>query len=167
LNPFDDILLQAADALRARLYLPALFTTLTLPDICAAINSDDEEVGPRYRAWVDTYLPSYESAELYRLRCRLLHEGTAILRNAQNPVRYFFVEPGHGSSIRGITLVPNFGSRAAAIDIEVFVADVSQAVQSWLAWGPKRADFPHRLWDMFQRRPSGIPGVIAGVPVFA
>lgn len=166
MNPFDDILRQADAALRARLYLPALFTTLTLPDICAAIGSDDGETsGPRYRAWVDTYLPVYESAELYRLRCRLLHQGTAILRNAKNPIRYFFVEPGHGS-IHRIILVANFGTCAAALDLEIFVAEVSQAVRSWLAWGPKRADFSHRLWDVIQRRPS-LPGVIAGVPVFA
>jgi hypothetical protein len=139
LNPFDDILQQAEAALRARLYLPALFTTLTLPDICAAIDSvNGETCGDRYEAWVDTYLPDYESAELWKLRCRLLHQGTAILRSAQN-VRYFFVEPGHGS-IRGISLSPNFGHRAAAIDIEVFVADASQAVRSWFASGPKRED---------------------------
>ncbi|MGO9831641.1 MAG: hypothetical protein ACLPJH_15995 [Myxococcaceae bacterium] len=155
---------QADDALRARVYLPALFITLTLPDICAAIDSDNGvATKERYKAWVDTYLPGYGGAELWKLRCRLLHQGTAILRN--EPVRYVFIQPG-GASVHGITIVPNFGPRVATIDIQKFVADVSQAVRCWLAWGPKRENFLHRLWGIIQRRQS-IAGAIAGIPIFA
>ena len=100
-NPFGAILQQAEAALHARLSFPAFFTTLTLPDICASIDSDNRRTTPlRYRAWVDTYLPGYDSEGLYGLRCRLLHQGLATVEGEKHHIRYFSSSPATPASTK-------------------------------------------------------------------
>jgi hypothetical protein len=44
-------------ALTARLYYVAITTALTLPDICAALESPDGTTsGPKYKAWYNLHL---------------------------------------------------------------------------------------------------------------
>ncbi len=67
-------------ALSAGLYYLALAMSLSLPDICAALESPDGETsGQRYKRWCDVwFLPCYPeltSLDLYSLRCGVLHQG--------------------------------------------------------------------------------------------
>ena len=90
------------DSIAKECYLPALFVTLTLPDICGKAEFPGEPSNKkRYIGWYDKYLGRYEkkfasgadigladrpylSGELvYQLRCSVLHEGNTDIVGSQ------------------------------------------------------------------------------------
>ena len=61
-------------------YWSLLHVAVCLPDICAALESNDGEAnGSRYINWCDRHLsdPILSGAERYRMRCKVLHQGRA------------------------------------------------------------------------------------------
>lgn len=51
---------QIEACLQEKLYLPALASALSLPDICAALESDNgESSGTKYQKWYDEYGRKY------------------------------------------------------------------------------------------------------------
>jgi len=80
----DHLVAGVRNAIQKECWYPALSLALTLPDACAAIERPGNGItGDRYSAWADTYFAPYVTAdgrsfltgrELYRLRCRFLHQ---------------------------------------------------------------------------------------------
>ncbi len=81
-------------ALDAELYLIALGSALTLPDICGKAEYPDEKsTAIRYKKWYDHHIGQYEKADddmpylsgdiVYSLRCSLLHQGNPNVDNTQ------------------------------------------------------------------------------------
>ena len=77
---FDEI----EQTLQSRLYLAALFMTLTVPDICSSLEVDnpDKNVGDRYRKWCRNNIDLSQFSlisidDIYRMRCKALHNGQA------------------------------------------------------------------------------------------
>src|SRR5688572_6289739 len=74
---------QEMDRCRAsKTYWSLLHVTVCIPDICAALEADDGETTKfRYIQWADRYLrePLLSGEELYRMRCKVLHQGRAAL----------------------------------------------------------------------------------------
>lgn len=75
-------------ALENRLYLVALNTALTLPDICGRAKYPNTKTSDRYKMWYKEYIGQYEQGGnvtdkmpylneevVYQLRCALLHQG--------------------------------------------------------------------------------------------
>jgi hypothetical protein len=82
--PLPAPLLTQADEIRAaldqRLYYVALMASLTLPDVCAGLETaSGETCGKLYKQWYATYLgPEYTfitDVDIYSLRCGLVHQG--------------------------------------------------------------------------------------------
>lgn len=74
----DDFIREIRAAIRGQAWLLALAGTLALPDMCAALESDDGRTdGPKYRAWVDRWLgnksPCLNSIDLWQMRCSFIH----------------------------------------------------------------------------------------------
>lgn len=66
--------------LKNGLYMSALTTVLTLPDICGKAEFPELGNGERYRKWLDQYVCSQDfniirSEEIYKLRNSMLHQG--------------------------------------------------------------------------------------------
>ncbi len=73
---------QAMKALSTNLYYTSLFTSLCVPDICAALgDASGRTDGPRYQAWFDqnlpTYAPNFIGLDCWGYRCAMLHQGRA------------------------------------------------------------------------------------------
>ena len=80
---------EISKALDAELYLVALCTALTLPDICGKAEFPDERSSAtRYKTWYEKHMGQYEKGPessddmpylsgevVYSLRCSLLHQG--------------------------------------------------------------------------------------------
>lgn len=64
-------------ALNSRLYLTALTSALTLPDVCGKVEFPDKKTGDRYKSWFTKYVTNgnISAEDVYALRCSLLHEG--------------------------------------------------------------------------------------------
>lgn len=87
------------ESLKSRNWYSAIYLSLTLPDICARLESADGKTnGTRYAAWFEKYMANHyrhaiggnpiphiflSGNDCYALRCALLHEGGADI-TAQN-----------------------------------------------------------------------------------
>ncbi len=80
----EDYIQQIEKALTAQLWIMATVGALTLPDICGALPTPNgQATGQRYAKWFDQHVGTlgYNTAlsgqDCYKLRCSLLHQGSA------------------------------------------------------------------------------------------
>jgi len=115
---------------------------LTLPDIAAKIDSPKAKSGPRYAAWVETYLtPKYyrpaghvtpehtflSGDDCYALRCAFLHEGgdeTAHHPASKTLERFQFLGGGF--------IHCNQADKKLQLEVGAFCRDICAAVETWL-----------------------------------
>lgn len=89
-------------ALDAKLYYLALEASLTLPDICAALQSDDGRASKsKYIAWYDTYAKepgnlSISGKDCYYFRCSYVHQAQTTHENATYSRIIFLAPACHG-----------------------------------------------------------------------
>lgn len=167
----EDLLHQIRQALDANLYYVALFTTLSLPDICAALeNPDGRTTGDRYEKWFDQhvgprYAPNFSGLDCYRFRCSMLHQGTTQPQNP-NPkyARVLFIEPNNGQHFIADRNVLN---GAYNIDVRMFCEDMISAVVTWLKEKQDDATFARNYHRSIKRYPNGLPPYIVGIPVIS
>ena len=89
----DMIVNEIRKALEQDLFMVALTTALTLPDICGNVEFPNEKNWKRYISWYDNEItsnkrsshgttgedmPELDGSVVYSLRCSLLHEGIRI-----------------------------------------------------------------------------------------
>ena len=162
-----DLLAQIRQASRAGLYYAALFPALALPDICAALESDDGiATGPRYISWFDKWVAarydgSFSGHDCYAFRCSLLHQGST-----QHPksryVRILFLEPGSD-----LVLHNNILNDALNIDVHIFCEDLAAGVEAWLPGAERLPQYRSNRDRFIARYERGLPPYIVGVPVIA
>lgn len=127
---------QIEACLQEKLYLPALASALSLPDICAALESDNgESSGTKYQKWYDEYGRKYcskkmTSKQAYQFRCRMLHQGSSQIDKNDETIRVCFFEPSESTD--GITAHDNSLGDSLNIDIQKFCNGMIKAVREWL-----------------------------------
>lgn len=120
--------------LSSKAYWALLHVTVCLPDVCAALQSNDGEANPsRYKYWCDVYfndprLNNFRGVELYEIRCKVLHQGSASAKKGQY-AGYSFAQPSSSGAIDhgrldGTTLI---------VDVGELSKKVEDAVESWIA----------------------------------
>src|ERR1700722_11103901 len=80
-NPVEALLQEIEKAIKAELFYLALLLTLTLPDICAALErADGRTSGPLYKKWYKANMADggLSPDEAYELRCTVAHQSSAI-----------------------------------------------------------------------------------------
>lgn len=89
-------------ALENRLYMVALNTALTLPDICGNAKYPNLKTAERYKKWYDEYvgqkerpkktggdMPYLSADVVYQLRCSLLHQGNPNIEKEKTGIDCF------------------------------------------------------------------------------
>ncbi|EMR73199.1 hypothetical protein MCGE09_00036 [Thaumarchaeota archaeon SCGC AB-539-E09] len=157
---------QIRKALCVDLYYVSLFTSLTIPDICGAIQSvNGEASGTKYKNWFDTYVAHkyfnmLNGEDCWNFRCSLLHQGTS-----QHPrstyKRILFFEPSATTSVFHCNILND----ALNIDVRIFCEDIILGALAWLKQN-EGTDLYKANYDKFMRRyPNGLSPYISGVPV--
>lgn len=127
---------QIEACLREKLYLPALASVLSLPDICASLESSDgKSSGTKYQDWYNKYGQKYCSQRMtakqaYQFRCRMLHQGSSQIDKNDENIRVCFIEPSEITS--GIIAHDNLLGDNLNIDIQIFCTGMIRAVKEWL-----------------------------------
>jgi hypothetical protein len=173
------ILKQVNVAMDYGLYYLAVAIALTLPDICAALESADGTAKPDryknwYREWLQPRYPMLEPNDVYVLRSGINHRGQSEPHGIQPTLNFdkvVFVIPHLSRTnsatdlhcrIEGVT-----GDRTLSLDAAFFCQDVLQSVHQWYA---KKATDPNVVANMpkvLTFRPDGFPPHFVGVPVIA
>jgi hypothetical protein len=166
----ETIFAEVERALKAGLYYMAIANCLAIPDICAALESQDGKASPsRYRAWFDIWLaplyPELTGDDLYCLRCGVVHQGTFGHPGMQYDRVIFTV----GGRIRVHRNRMKFGpgKSVLSLDAEHFCRDVVAQASNWFARKQNDQIVAANMPKLFQFRPQGLAPYIVGAPLIA
>ena len=157
----DDFVEQLKISYEAKAYYLTLMGTVSLIDICAALNEPSGETDRNvFKKWYETYLPShcndrdeplgFSADDCYKFRCKLLHQGRA---EGENKKMVFYVGDGHIHRCASNDFY--------YLDIERFMNDVISAACEWL---DENQGVPHidenfsKMIKINDRDPGGFVG---------
>lgn len=173
----EDYLTQIELALQHNLYLIALSNALSLPDICGALNSEDNKAsGKKYEAWYNKYAFGKCSTHLdghscYKFRCSLLHQGSTQDSSEYNKSKFsriLFLEPSKNSPFCFHDNI--FGSNnelVLNIDVITFCKGMITAVREWYEEVNSIEPFISNYNNFVKRYPTGLSPYITGLPVIS
>jgi len=159
----EDLLAQIEATNNAGYYYVALLSALTLPDICAALESSNGEASrDRYINWYDNNVDSGPATgkDIYAFRCSLLHQGRTSHPKSSFS-RIIFIEPGSNTNTFHNCVVID----ALLIDVQLFVSDLLAATRQWLVSARNSETFKKNFAAFVARHPEGIKPYMIGVPI--
>src|SRR6266851_3854531 len=120
------------NCLSHELWYAALVLALTLPDVCAVLESANGQTSDdRYKAWFDTWLKGkyldVSADDIYSLRCGVAHQGTFHYRGKQYRRIFFTLRPD-GKLFHELVL-----NDALDLDLDMFCNGVIRRVEEWFA----------------------------------
>lgn len=169
----DELLKQIESCLERELFIVALHSTLTIPDICGALESTDGiSTKEKYKTWFDNNLvkispdkygsnTNFSADDCYNYRCAILHLGKT--NNGKIPFKkILFLEKPKTSGIESLHMV-NVGSetvnKSLLINIEAFCRDMINAVNKWTQNNQDNKFYTKNVSDSIKRYPDGIAPV--------
>jgi len=162
----QDVIEQIRASNAASLYYVSLISALALPDICAALESDNGQASKeKYVSWINTHVaPRYngflDGETCYYFRCSMLHQGST--QHPRGPYsRIIFVEPDQS----GVVLHNNIMNDALNIDIRIFCEDLCRAAENWWRDNAAQPNVQTNLQRFVTRHPNGLAPYIRGVSV--
>lgn len=152
-------------ALSAGLYYLALASALTLPDICAALESPTGETsGKQYKAWYAMWLTLYPLVtgdDLYSLRCGVLHQGRLGHPKSQYD-RILFTLPDVKGVVHNVLI-----DDVLNLDLATFCHDMINAVSRWYVAKHDDPIVLRNLPRLVQYHANGLAPYIVGIPLIA
>jgi hypothetical protein len=173
-----DLLKQTRAAVKAGAFMPALMATLTVPDICGALTSNNGRAsGAKYRSWlVDWFelnsgtpaaraMGSDQAADLYAFRCSLLHQGSG--HPDGRGTRIAFIEPSPGAPQLHNISTEAGGEVIGWLSVPFFVDEMTDAVTRWWEAYGQTTTVVRNLERYARRRLDGLAPHVVGAPVVA
>lgn len=135
----------------------ALFTSLSLPDICGAMQSTDgKATRTKYIEWFDNYLSrqylNLNGDICYSFRCAALHQGRTQQIGSSHPRIMFYSPIIH----KNFMFHDNMMNGVINIDVRVFSYDIVKAVRKWLDDMKSNSNFQMHYPHFLQQRENGI-----------
>lgn len=169
-----ELLKQIEAGLSNNLYFLSLFVSLTIPDICAAMESaNGRTTNTRYKAWFNKHFAprnprkygagtNFTADDCYNFRCAILHQGRT--NNGKTPYkRIMFFEPGTFSiGLHSCVVGSKTKEKSLVIDVKVFCADMVQGAKDWIKVNENSAAYKTNTPYLVKRYPQGIPPVFGG-----
>ncbi|SEI89252.1 hypothetical protein SAMN04488127_0723 [Bhargavaea ginsengi] len=160
----ENMLNEIEKGLEAGVYHLALGMTLCIPDICAALQSNNGETKKnKYVNWYDQYVGDkvrMSANDCYYFRCAFLHQGRTEHKDSQYR-KIIFIEP---TSI--LTLHNNVLNDVLNIDIQIFCRVIIDAARNWYEEQKDTKNYKSNFEHSFKRHPEGMAPYIVGVPVY-
>lgn len=160
----DDLMREIRAAIGGGAWVLALFGTIALPDICAALGSlNGQSTGSKYKNWVrgnlsDKY-PHLDPEELWQMRCSLLHQGNSSTRSYS---RVVFVAPGGGNVFHNNVL-----NDALNLDLPTFCEDVMSAAESWFEANATNPTVAKNAESLVRWHRGGLSPYVVGLDVLS
>ena len=168
-GPLEMALTEIEKAIAAGLIYIAVVMTLTLPDICAALEDENAYSGrDEYKKWYSDNLaylfPSMSAADCYSLRCGVVHKGNLGLKSKGSQFsRVIFTVPNAQRNVWHNCVMND----ALQFDAVMFCNDVISAVRSWYNVAKSNPTVVANLPNIIQLRPNGIAPYMVGIPLIA
>ena len=153
-----ELLGQIEIAVNSGLYYLALIASLSIPDICGAIESTNgKATKSKYKNWFNRYVaPKYHGRltgeDCYYFRCSLLHQGSSQHPNSRYS-RIFFVDPSVTRAVHHCNVV---NENILNLDVRIFCNDIIYGALDWLRQY-EGTDLFRKNYDKFMKRhPQGL-----------
>jgi hypothetical protein len=165
----EAILQEIERALDAKLYYLAVAAALTVPGICAALESPTGATtgqdAASYKAWYNAHLaakyPHLTDTDCYSLRCGVVHQGRFGHSNMQYERVAFVIPMGQRTYAHN-----NVAGDLLQLDAVTFCQDVIASVRGWFASKQNDATVKKNIPTLVQFRPNGLPS-FQGLPLIA
>jgi hypothetical protein len=161
-------------ALNVGLYYLAIAIALTLPDMCAALESSNGETsGPKYRDWYRNNLqakyPRISETDIYKLRCAVLHQAKVSHDKMDTYSRVVFSlpHPQHISAHMNVSYGATALKGILNLDAVTFCNDMIRAALEWSGRNMGNRTVQENLPLLVQRRSMREMGFDIGVEVIA
>lgn len=173
-----ELLGQIKTGLDHNLYFLSLFVSLTIPDICGAMESNDGVARrEKYKAWFNKYLvprnpqkygdgENFTAEDCWNFRCAILHQG----RSNNGKIAYkriMFFEPNARVGIYGMhscVVGSKTSEKSLLIDVKIFCSDMICGAQKWMKENENSEVYKKNNQNLVKRYPKGVPPVY-GAPV--
>jgi hypothetical protein len=164
-TPLDAALDDVDRALGAGVWYAALVVALTIPEVCAALESPDGTGGStRYKAWYDTHMapayPRLTADDCYSIRCGVLHQGR-MGRPGMQYARVLFTVP----NARRMFFHNNIMNDALNLDLVTFCNDLTAGAQRWYAGKQTDEVVARNAPNLVQLRAGGLAPYMVGMPL--
>jgi hypothetical protein len=132
----DFIFTEIAKSLECKLYYAAFLMALTLPDICAALESDNgRTTGARYKAWLNSnYLngrpTSLNANSLYQYRCGIVHQSSV---PGDESFRIVFAVNPNPKMVAHDNYTFGPAGQEIMYDLRVLCNELVEAARTWFA----------------------------------
>lgn len=161
----NDILNEIMNALNSRLYYISLVATLTVPDICGALEvPGGQATAALYRGWFNRYLsnkyPKLTADDCYKLRCGVIHQGRFGHPGSQY-ARVIFTLPNPQNNV----FHNNIFHDALNLDLCRFCNEIVQAARDWFNQHSANQNVVANLPNLVQFRVNGLAAYLSGTPV--
>lgn len=161
----DDLFQAIRQNITAENHYSALFLTIVLPSVCAALESEDgQDNKDRYAAWYDRYCGGLHltGAECYKLRCALLHQATTQHGNADFS-RVLFTFP----TDTGNVYHNNILNDALNFDLPRFCNHILTGAERWRQLVEGTQPYTRNLERTIRVHPNGLRPYMVGVPLIS
>jgi hypothetical protein len=171
LHPLETTLQEIEKAIDAGLCYAALVVALTLPDICATLESENAYSGNReYKKWYRENLAHkfhHMTDEVaYSLRCGMVHQGNLQIKTkGAEPPRVIFTLPHVNAVVHNMKMNWHGGSYLQ-FDAVSFCHDMIAAVRDWYNRKKDDAIVQANLPNLLRVHPNG-SGPVGGLAVLA
>lgn len=158
-------------ALSHQFYYLALIGALTLPELCAALETTDGNTSGKnaalYTKWCDAWLTAYPDvagSDIYALRCGVVHEGR--LGNGKSKYKRiaFTLPDGRGNVIQQLTVN---ATELLSLDLVTFCRQMIASASMWYVAKQTDSNVQRNLPRLLQYRPQGLSPYIVGLPLIA
>ena len=165
----EEFLGQIKKAIENKLYLVALQSALTIPDICSKLSIENRETTKRnYIEWYEINIKNKQrltGKDCYFFRCAMLHEGKMKHGNIKHSRIIFFV-PNDNYFGSGNILNIN-GEEAINIDLLTFCEEMINCALKWWQENKNNSIVQINYETMVKYYNNGIKPFIVGIPVIA
>ena len=155
-------LLEAARAaIAGQNWYAALFISMTLPDICCALEFGRAS-GEKYANWFDANLPDYKpflsGNDCYALRCALLHQGKDEIAHQKRRElldQVLFMTTNAHLNVFKAAIIHGVKEAFLQVSVAAFCEDLCVATEKWLDGHVGDQAVQARLDETLEIRPSG------------
>lgn len=166
----DNIISEIESALRMRLYNIALQSTLTIPDICGALNSEDgQATGKKYKHWFNENVPmlcdDYLDGEVvYTLRCSLLHQGK-FTHPKQKYDRIIFQPQNKDGIVIHKMIAKMNDENVLILNLNTFCEDILLSAKIWSFRNKDSENYKNNSTNLIQTNNDGYNNIVKGLPM--
>lgn len=167
-NCVEELVNEIYRALDNKLYVIAVMASLTLPDMCGALEKENFwATNNTYMDWCKKNLPpeffSLATPELMKeMRNNLLHTGRLDDATNKGKGRLVLTLPNHNVTLMNCRINDDY-----VTDVQAFCRGLCNAAMTWLGTHKDNPIVAQNLEKMVQRRDQGLSPYVSGIGVIA